>query len=192
MRWLLGSVLALLFTWALFLASPYLALARFAGAVADRNLEAIGQRVNVHALRISFTKQLIAEGLTLPELEGVAGSDAQLAAGAVLALGHPALERLISAQGIRSLLAGAEGDPTGTGAAPLGPHLLERPLALIGASRWRGFRTITFGLPPGSPEADRFHLRFRLARGAWRLTAIELPSRLRAALVASIRSRLSR
>ena len=59
MRWILRIAGILAVAWLLFLAAPFVALHNFAREVEARDIEAIRDRVNFRAVRISLLKQVM-------------------------------------------------------------------------------------------------------------------------------------
>jgi hypothetical protein len=47
----------------------------------------------------------------------------------------------------------------------------------------RGFRAVSFAVPPGRPADDRFRLQFRLSGTTWRVVGLEMPKAIEARLV---------
>jgi hypothetical protein len=187
MRWFVGSAVALLLLWAAFLASPYLALLDLAGAVEARNTERVSARVNVRAFRLSLAKQVAAAGMGSRALSSALGSpDATLAASAAAAAADPLLERIVTPEGVLTLLQHLGTDRTRPVqlAGRLRPNAegLSMAADLVARSRWRGFRNVYFAVAaePGGPEA---RLQLRLSRFRWRLVALELTPEARARLV---------
>jgi hypothetical protein len=186
MRWFVGSAVALLLLWAAFLASPYLALLDLAGAVEARNTERVSARVNVRAFRLSLAKQVAAAGMGSRALSSALGSpDATLAASAAAAAADPLLERIVTPEGVLTLLQHLGTDRTRPVqlAGRLRPNAegLSMAADLVARSRWRGFRNVYFAVAaePGGPEA---RLQLRLSRFRWRLVALELTPEARARL----------
>jgi hypothetical protein len=187
MRWLLGSITALLLAWTVYLASPYWSAAQFASAIERGDVEAIASRVNLHALRLSVAKQLADEGIAAAELQAaLASTDLLLAAGAAAVVADPVVGRLASARGVIELAREARLVQDGAPAKQGWFGRVATAADYVSASRWRGFRNVYFHLPQGRPPVEQLRLQFRLSRLQWRLVSIDLPVELRRRLLARI------
>lgn len=184
MRWFAAIVLALLVVWLGYAVSPYWALYRLAQAVEHGDVDGIAARVNSRALRFSLAKQ-IGQDLAAAERGGIAGPDAQLAAGTAAMLAEPFLDEVISPRGILQLLRTTPSGETGTGSLFSGGAAvsLDDLDDFMAASTWRGFRNLYVTLPPEEPRETRFRLQLRLGQLRWRLVSLELPARLRQRIV---------
>lgn len=187
MRWFVGSALALLLAWSLYLASPYWALWSFLGAVEARDPARIAERVNGRAVRLSLIKQIAVDGLGSRALSGALGSpDAQLTAGAIAAAADPLLEEAVRPERIVALLPEIRESGRGAPGGLRPDRALPAVAALLGASRWRGFRNVYFSLPPAAAADRRVRLQFRLSRLSWRLVGIEPTAETRERLLAEL------
>ena len=175
MRWIVASVLAIVVAWGLYVASPYYALYRLGLAVEAGNVKEVAGRVNVRALRFSLANQIAADIVAADAPGGIATADAQRAAGAALALADPLLDGFVAPDGlIRLLRTAPSGADKGTafGRDPVSFDDLDD---FLGASSWRGFRVISFLLPPGQPAGQRYRLQMRIGSLRWRLVSLDLP-----------------
>lgn len=191
MRWIVTGLVTLLLAWGLYAASPYYALYRLGRAVEAGEVGEVENRVNVRALRYSLARQVASE-LAAGERSGIASSEAQMVAGAALALADPLLDAFVRPDGlIRLLRTSPAGDPTGTafGRNSVGIEDLDDFLA---SSNWRGFRNVYVRLPPGEPRESRFRLQLRLGNWRWRLVAIELPPSLIRRIASDLKTRAVR
>lgn len=191
MRWFVGSAVAIVLIWGLYIASPYWAVLKFARAVESRNVQTIAERVNFRALRLSLAKQLVTEGLASRAVAtALTGSDAQVAAGTIAAAADPLLEQLLTVEGVVGLLpdlgAGRAGTAAGGGGGRSASALLSDAVDLVRTSRWRGFRNIYFALPPNPGADPQARLQFRLGRLKWRLVGVELNPETRQRLLAEM------
>jgi Protein of unknown function (DUF2939) len=191
MRWILRIAGILAVAWLLFLAAPFIALHNFAREVEARDIEAIRDRVNFRAVRISLLKQVM--GVVVQEKGGRAidPGDRQLAVEVGASLADPVVAQLLTPEAIVELLNGVwpgslRGDDV-AGAAAASPPSIVRELRLrsanaawrlFRASELRGFRSIIVSLPPDRDQERQVRLRLRLARGSWKLVNIELPPAL--------------
>ena len=188
MRWLFRTGLLLLLTWGFFVISPFVALYDLAEAVKAKDLEAIEERVNFRAVRISLSRQIVVEYLNAVgrghELDGL---DRRLASGAGATIADPLVARLVTPEALVDLLDdGAPQGLTGT-ASPASFELnftsLGRAIRVFAQSETRGFRNVYVAWPDDRPREERFKFHLRLSGFTWRLTGIELPATLRRELI---------
>jgi hypothetical protein len=195
MRWLVRSLVAVALLWAVYLASPYVALYNLAKAVEARDLALISERVDFPALRLSLARQIASAYAKLVAPQKDAGAPtASIGVGAGAAFLDPLLEPYVSPQAIAELMRGGWGGLLRPEAAPgakaSGAELFDAGRFLSTANlrrlwdstEWRGFRTFLVRLPQGGVEEPP-QLQFRLADLTWRLSGIELPQELRDRLV---------
>jgi hypothetical protein len=190
MRWTIRLLFAFAVGWALFMASPFLALRSLGKAAETRDLGQIEKRVNFRALRISLAKQIAAEYLRAtgraPELSGFRQN---AATGAGVAFADPLIGQLVTPAAVLQLLDGRLPEAVTGDSRPVPLGLPKNWRALGGAWRtWlmsesRGFRTLLVPFPVERPRADQFRLQLRLDGTTWRLIGIELPATMVAELV---------
>src|SRR4051812_45652575 len=107
MRWIVRLLVVLAVAWAGYVVSPYYALYDLARAVDQRNIEAIKERVNFSAVRISLSRQLVTAYLIATGRESELKSQNRglvVAAGGTLAA--PLLAEYVSAEAFADFLAG--------------------------------------------------------------------------------------
>jgi hypothetical protein len=190
MRWVARTFLALIVLWALYIASPFVALYRFAKAVEAKDLAAIEERVNFRALRTSLTSQLITEYLIATGREGeLKGSRRQAAVG----IGATVADPLIAQYLTPAALAGFLEDPrvtavtsgTSQPGVPQAINLnsLSDAWRVFITAETRGFRAITVSVPVDRPADEQFRFQMRLSGVTWRLVGITLPKPLLQRLV---------
>ncbi|NNM74874.1 DUF2939 domain-containing protein [Enterovirga aerilata] len=188
MRWFIGSALALLLAWTLYVASPYWALLDLARAIEARNVGDIADRVNFRALRASLARQVVAAGMSYrPLAQALGASDANLAAGSVAVAADPLLERIVTPEGLLGLLHDMGPDrtePVRIAARP-DPNLdgLRTAAELVRSSRWRGFRNVYFSIPPGAGRNAEGRLQLRFSRLKWRLVSFDISAEARQRLL---------
>ena len=187
MRWLFGSATALFLVWAAYVASPYIAAIRLVAAIATGDGAALTERVNLRAVRAAVAKQIVDQGLAEKGQGTVSSSDIELIKGTITAAAEPFLTQTMTPPGVAGLIG------LGSFAAPFkgGPlaALTTAPrqvLAIVQASRWRGFRNVYLTLPPEKPAGEQTRLQMRLSRLTWRLVGIDLPPGEKARLVAAV------
>jgi hypothetical protein len=197
MRWFLGAAAAIFLVWAGYMGSPYLALWNLAKAIDTGDLQALTERVNIYAVRVSLVRQIAAEEIkaTGRPAQTISAAEQQLSGGAALLLADPIIQQVLRPEALRDLLQramvgreAANGLPPGKAARLQVSHLTR----IVGASRWRGFRNVYFTLPANGPPEQRFRLQLRFSRLAWRVVALDLPpdvaTRLARDLTARMRS----
>jgi hypothetical protein len=198
MRWFIRSLIMLTLAWAIFAVSPYVALYSFAKALEARDVDAITERVNFHAVRISITKQIVTAYLNATgrseELKGTAG---RFAVGAATNFADPLVEEYVTPEALIGLLQGnnpgaAPGRPVSLPAG--GPDLaslrsLDEAWDLFMHAETRGFRAISFALPPNKAADEQFRLQFRLSGTTWRVVGLEMPKSVEGRLVQELMRR---
>lgn len=183
MRWFIAGAGALVVSWAVFLASPFLAARDLATALEDRDLGRIEARVNFRALRTSLARGLVTDALAQKAALDIAGgSDAQVAASVAAIAAEPLLGEVVTPSGLANLVRAVRAEagparPADDGPADgpdLGIRRLDAVPALLRSARWRGFRTLYLTLPPQATPNRQVRLQLRLSRLSWRLVALEL------------------
>jgi hypothetical protein len=192
MRWTFRIAAALALAWLLFLASPFVALHGLGRAVAARDVEAVRERVNFRALRLSLMRQVLNVALEERGGRSLGATERQLAADAAATVADPIVSQLLTPEAVIELLNGgwpredADGGTASTAgslaaAAPGGVARAMRVVSpgsawrLFRQSELRGFRNMLVRLPPNAAADQQFRLRLRLVRTTWRLVGIELP-----------------
>lgn len=192
MTWTLRVTFLLFLAWLIFLASPFVALYDLAKAVETRDVTRIEQRINLRALRVSFSRQILGEYLKTPNGQEIGGIDPDAAAHAGAAVFDPYIETLVTPQTLMDLLAkgwpqhGASGVAPDLSAIDVGSFdtaTLRKAWDLFIASESQGFRSIVMPLPPDRPKDEQFRLTWRLSGTTWRLTGLDLPKALREELI---------
>jgi len=192
MRWTVTGLAALAAAWCFYAVSPYYALYRLGRAVEAADVQAVVERVNMRALRYSLARQIAAEYAASQPMGGIASTEAQIAAGAAIALADPMLDRQTEPAALMRLLRSSPtGEPSKSafGMKSIGLGDLGDFLAF---SSWRGFRTVYVHLPPGAPKAARFRLQLRLSHLDWRVVSLELPPSLLRRLIEDMKTRVRR
>jgi hypothetical protein len=195
MRWTIAFLCALLVLGLVFFASPYVALYRLAQAVEARDVSALQRRVNIRAVRISLTRQIVTTWLE--ERDRAPGQPrrppAMGAAGLGATIADPIVARLVTPDALIGLI--DRGWPPGFVAPDGSGDAAPRPGGGVGLQGlrdvWRifvdaesrGFRVMSFSTPHGAPAAERVRLVFRLQRFRWRLSGVDLPASLRKRLI---------
>jgi hypothetical protein len=190
MRWTLRIGFLALVGWAVFMASPFVALYQLAQAVEARDTAAISERVNFHALRLSLSKQIVSEYLrTMGRGQELDTFERNLATSAGTTLADPLVARLVTPEAVVSLLSGrlppeaSAGRSSRLSVRPLEVGSVGSAVRIFMASQSRGFRNILIALPDGRPRTEQVRLHLRLSGTAWRLLGVELPQAMVTALV---------
>lgn len=201
MRWTIAFLCALLVLGLVFFSSPYVALYRLGQAVESRDVSALQRRVNIRAVRISLTRQIVTTWLEerdrkpgqprRPATMGAAGLGATIA--------DPVVARLVTPEALIGLI--DRGWPPGfaapDGRSQAGPDIgggvelrgLRDAWRIFVDAESRGFRVMSFSTPHAAPAADRVRLVFRLQGFRWRLSGVELPATLRKRLIEELPAR---
>jgi hypothetical protein len=187
MRWVAHFFLALIVLWAAYIASPFVALYRFAKAVEVKDLVAIEARVNFRALGTSLTGQLITEYLIATGREAeLKGSRRQATVGIGATIADPLVAQYLTPAALANFLE----DPRGTGSAPLAiasPAInldsFSEAWRVFFTAETRGFRAITVAVPVDRPAEDQFRVQLRLSGLTWRIVGLTLPKPLLQRLV---------
>lgn len=180
MRWTLRICILLLLGWAIFMASPFVALYDLSKAVQARDVARIAERVNFNALRVSLARQILGEYL---KTQDIGERDRQLATQAGAAALNPVLEELLTPQAVIDLLEDGQFQQIqqeGAAGSPIrfDPGSLQQAWRIFILSESQGFRAITIPLTPDEPRDRRFTVDLRLSGTTWRMTGIDLPSSL--------------
>src|SRR3954469_24932964 len=105
MRWFTRSLIFVALAWAIFAISPYVALYSFAKAVEARDVNAITERVNFQAVRISITKQLVTAYLQATGRAGeLKGPSGRFIVGAGTTIADPLVAEYVSPEALINLL----------------------------------------------------------------------------------------
>lgn len=196
MRWTFRIIAALAVAVLLYAISPFVAIYRLSRAVEARDVAALQERINVRAVSVSLSRQLVVASL---EARDLAPASRDLAIGAGVALAEPVVSQLVTPEVFVQLLARGwpggvveEQSPTTpqTGGLPFSPW--DEVLGLMSTAETHGFRRVLFSYPVGAPPGRRFRLHLRLRGLTWRLIAIDLPDELKQRLAAEIRRRAER
>jgi hypothetical protein len=180
MRWTLRISFLLLLGWAIFMVSPFVALYDLSKAVQARDVARITERVNFNALRFSLARQILGEYLKTQDLSE---RDRQMAAQAGAAALNPVLEELLTPQAVIDLLEDGQiqqiqAEGTGGPAVSFDPSSLSQAWRIFILSESQGFRVVTIPLNPDVPRDRQFRITLRLSGTTWRVTGIDLPTRL--------------
>lgn len=189
MRWTIRLFIVFMFAWAIFMVSPFVALYDLAKAVKAQDLARVEERVNLRAVRLALSKQLVSEYLkTVGRGQELDSFNRNLATSAGATIADPIVAQLVTPEAMMRLLNGSLPQEV-AGGAPTIPTGLPTNLGSLGtvwrtyiASESRGFRSIIVPVPEGREKAQQFRLTLRLSGWSggftWRLTGVELPEPL--------------
>jgi hypothetical protein len=186
MRWFYRSLFILVLAWLVFAASPYVALYNLARAVEARDVATIQDRVNFRAVRAALTKELVVAYLEATGRGAELSASRKQMAGAIGGtIADPLVAQYVTPEALIDLLrtppASAGGAAPSLGRIEFGS--LRDAWALFANAETRGFRVISFALPPEKPAKEQFRLVFRLNPMTWRLVGIDLPEPVKQRLV---------
>jgi hypothetical protein len=185
MRWFYRSLFILVLAWLVFAASPYVALYNLARAVEARDVATIQDRVNFRAVRAALTKELVVAYLEATGRGAELSASRKQMAGAIGGtIADPLVAQYVTPEALMDLLRtppSLEGTDAGLGRIEFGS--LRDAWALFANAETRGFRVISFALPPDKPAKEQFRLVFRLNPMTWRLVGIDLPEPVKQRLV---------
>ena len=190
MRWIVRLLVVCAVAWAVYAVSPYYALYDLMRAVEARDAQAIKSRVNFSALRISLARQLAGAYVAASGQRELGTSSRGLAAAAAATVLDPLLARYVSPEGLAELMSGRAPGLPGRDQGAIATVGLESGFAsfraawrLFVATESRGFRVVSFPLPPDQDPDNQFRIVFRLGNFAWRVVGVELPKSLQDRLV---------
>ena len=176
MRWAGRIILALFLAWAIYFISPYVSLFGLATAIETKDVTGIEQRVNFRAVRVSVAKQLIPAYLIATGQESeLKGAKGQAVAGIGATIADPLLAEYLSPAALGGLFNDARLTGGGGLSRDIDLNSLRDVWRLVAAAQSRGFRMISFAVPPDKPDNEQFRLHLRINGFGWRLAGIDLP-----------------
>ena len=192
MRWTLRIGGAIALAWLLFLASPFVALHSLGRAVETRDVEAVRERVNFRALRLSLMRQVLNVVLEEHGGRSLGATERQFAADVGATVADPIVSQLLTPEAVIEFLNGGwPQSPVDDDAVPAAdqprfgaPGGVARAMRmgspgsawrLFRQSELRGFRNMLVRLPPDAAAGEQIRLRLRLVRTTWKLVGVELP-----------------
>jgi len=177
-----------------FLASPFVGLAHLRSAIDARNASALSERIDFQRLRNSLGQQIVSTYLKITGKSAQLGQlGTSIAIGVGASMAEPLLADLVNPEMMLDLLSGS-----GISAASLqipaglGPFSKDA----VG-SAWQIFINTEYGignfyirLPTSTAATEQFRLRFQVLQWNWKITAIDLPERLRVELAKELQRRI--
>lgn len=176
------------------LASPFVGLAHLRSAIDARNASALSERIDFQRLRNSLGQQIVSTYLKITGKSAQLGQlGTSIATGVGASMADPLLADLVNPEMMLDLLSGS-----GISAASLqipaglGPFSKDA----VG-SAWQIFINTEYGignfyirLPTSTAATEQFRLRFQVLQWNWKITAIDLPERLRVELAKELQRRI--
>lgn len=189
MKRILASVALLIALSVSFVISPFIGMSRLRTAIDARNAAELSDRVDFRRVRNSLSDQIVETYLKVSgrsEQLGVLGSS--LAAGLGRSLAEPLLAEIVNPEGMLRFLnsSGVSVLPTGLTSFSLGT-----------ATAWQLFLATEYGfgnayvtLPLNTNPTEQYRVRLQILQWNWKLTAIELPERVRIELAKELQKRI--
>jgi hypothetical protein len=167
---------------------PFFDLRALAAALQAGDVAAINEEVDYTRLRRSFTEQIIGAYLRLTGRASQLGALGPLAAAVGASIVDPWVSQIVNPENLVQLLRGA------TVSSNLGPvsfRFGDLPSTLnIAWIAWLsseyGVGRFSIWLPPGAAGSNQFRLRMQLFQWHWKVTAIDLPEKLRDQIAAEL------
>jgi len=203
MRKYLLIIVVLIIAAAAYVAWPFYGLYRIADAVETRDVAALGERVDLPAVRQSIIFQALSEATQGDErLERYGAIGRQVAVNVATQAIDARLADVVTLEVIATLLAGGDLPPELAGLAPAAPAvatagaptLTSFAEAPVEALRGWGFRaldnfTVTLGDAP--EKADWTTLTLKRHGTTWQLWAVDLPDSIIARLKPAIQEQMN-
>jgi hypothetical protein len=186
MRWLFRGLLAFVLAWVIFLISPYFALYQIARAVQTHDLATIEERVDLRAVRLSLTRQLVDAYL---DATGHPRQRGGLVANVGASVADPIVAEIVTSEALLDLLGQRGQERMGSASIPeltLDGDSIRKAWQLFLSAESNGFRMVSFAVPIGVPREEQFRLQLRLNSLTWRLAGILLPESTKQRLVEEI------
>jgi hypothetical protein len=176
-----------------FLVSPFVGLAHLRSAIDARNASALSERIDFKRLRNSLGQQIISTYLKITGKSAQLGPlGTSIAAGVGASIADPLLADLVNPEMMLDLLSGGGISATSLQMPGLGPFSID---AL--GSAWEIFINTEYGignfyisLPMRAAATDQFRLRLQVLQWNWKLTAVDLPERVRVELAKELQRRI--
>jgi hypothetical protein len=176
------------------LASPFVGLAHLRSAIDARNASALSERIDFQRLRNSLGQQIVSTYLKITGKSaqlGQLGTSIATSVGASMA--EPLLADLVNPEMMLDLLSGS-GVSTASLQIPAGLGPFSKDAV---GSAWQIFINTEYGignfyirLPTSTAATEQFRLRFQVLQWNWKITAIDLPERLRVELAKELQRRI--
>ena len=173
-----------------FLVSPFIGMARLRIAIDARNAAELSERVDFRRVGNSLSEQIGAAYLKVTgQRQQLDALSPILAAGVGRSLAVPLLAEIGNPQGMLDFL-------TGNGASILPTGLASFNLGT--ATAWQLFTATEYGfgnayvtLPLNADPAEQFRVRLQILQWNWKLTAIDLPERVKIELAKELQKKIA-
>ena len=177
-----------------FLASPFVGLAHLRSAIDARNASALSERIDFQRLRNSLGQQIVSTYLKITGKSAQLGQlGTSIAIGVGASMAEPLLADLVNPEMMLDLLSGS-GVSTASLQIPAGLGPFSKDAV---GSAWEIFINTEYGignfyirLPTSTAATEQFRLRFQVLQWNWKITAIDLPERLRVELAKELQRRI--
>lgn len=173
-----------------FLVSPFIGMSHLRSAIDARNAAGLSERVDFNRVRNSIGEQIVGTYLKISgrgQQLGVLGTS--LAGGLGRALADPLLAEIVNPEGLLDLLGGRSVSVLSGASASLSQGT---------ATAWELFRATEYGLgnayitlPPSADPTEQFRVRLQILQWNWKLTAVDLPERVRIELAKELQKRIN-
>jgi hypothetical protein len=176
------------------LASPFVGLAHLRSAIDARNASALSERIDFQRLRNSLGQQIVSTYLKITGKSAQLGQlGTSIATGVGASMADPLLADLVNPEMMLDLLSGS-GVSTASLQIPAGLGPFSKDAV---GSAWQIFINTEYGignfyirLPTSTAATEQFRLRFQVLQWNWKITAIDLPERLRVELAKELQRRI--
>ena len=176
------------------LASPFVGLAHLRSAIDARNASALSERIDFQRLRNSLGQQIVSTYLKITGKSAQLGQlGTSIAIGVGASMAEPLLADLVNPEMMLDLLSGS-GVSTASLQIPAGLGPFSKDAV---GSAWQIFINTEYGignfyirLPTSTAATEQFRLRFQVLQWNWKITAIDLPERLRVELAKELQRRI--
>lgn len=172
-----------------FLVSPFIGMSHLRTAIDARDAAQLSDRVDFRRVNNSLSDQIVGTYLKISgrsQQLGVLGTS--VAAGLGRSLAEPLLAQIVNPKGMLDFLtsSGVSVLPTGLSSFSLGT-----------ATVWQLFLATDYGfgnayvtLPLNADPSEQYRVRLQILQWNWKLTAVELPERVRIELAKELQKRI--
>lgn len=172
-----------------FLVSPFIGMSHLRTAIDARDAAELSERVDFRRVNNSLSDQIVGTYLKISgRSHQLGGLGTSLAAGLGRSLAEPLLAQIVNPVAMLDFLTsgGVSVLPTGLTSVSLGT-----------ATVWQLFLATDYGfgnayvtLPLNADPGEQYRVRLQILQWNWKLTAIELPERVRIELAKELQKRI--
>jgi hypothetical protein len=186
MRWGVITAIAIFIAFAVYFASPVIALNRISSAVEAEDAVALSERIDFNSVKKSFLKQI---SLAYRELTGKPAPLDAMTRRFAVSVADPLVSRLMTVRALLKLLGDGEIDVNGkmvrTDHVPIDRRSLDSVWHLWLNAEYRGGDFYVF-LPPEAPPSEQFRVHLRPIDWRWMVVGIHLPEKVRRRLASEL------